>query len=159
VTIDEPSSFRMRRLLGETIAAPIWPDGLRLKDFTPACASDAHALMELAYAKGGGSVPAFEAWWRTLSQDCEYDPSLCFSLYDEQGRLVAFAQCWTGAFVKDLVVHPGFRRRGVGRALLLHIFGVFQKRGAAAVDLKVQRDNPSGAVQLYADLGMVPVSD
>ena len=149
----------MRRLLGETIAAPIWPDGLHLKNFTPACAGDAHALLELAYANGGGSVPSFEVWWRALSQDSQYDPDLCFPVRDEVGKLVGFAQCWTTAFVKDLVVHPDFRKRGVGRALLLHIFQVFQKRGAAAVELKVQTDNPSGAVQFYARLGMSPVSN
>jgi ribosomal protein S18 acetylase RimI-like enzyme len=149
----------MRRLLGETIAAPIWPDGLHLEDFTPACGRDAHALLELAYAKGGGSVPAFEAWWCALSQDGEYDPDLCFPVRDGEGKLVGFAQCWTSAFVKDLVVHPDFRKCGVGRALLLYIFQVFQKRGAAAVELKVQTDNPSGAVQFYARLGMSPVSN
>ena len=148
----------MRRLLGETIAAPIWSDGLHLKDFTPACARDIHALLELAYAKGGGSVPSFEAWWRALSQDSEYDPALCFPVYQEE-KLVGFAQCWTSAFVKDLVVHPDFRKRGIGRALLLHIFQVFQRWGARAVDLKVQPDNPSGAVRFYTSLGMLRVSD
>jgi ribosomal protein S18 acetylase RimI-like enzyme len=149
----------MRRPLGEAVAAPIWPDGLDLKDFTQDAARDAHALLELAYANGGGSVPAFQAWWRALSQDSEYDPDLCFPVYEEEEKLVGFAQCWTSAFVKDLVVHPDFCKRGIGRALLLHIFQVFQRRGARAVDLKVQPDNPSGAAQFYANLGMLRVSD
>jgi ribosomal protein S18 acetylase RimI-like enzyme len=53
-----------------------------------------------------------------------------------------------------LVVHPRYRRRGIGRALLLHIFSVFQRRGFPAVDLKVLINNRSGAVQLYESLGM-----
>ncbi len=135
--------IRMRRRLGEPIAAPIWPNGFAPMDFTKP--AEFHALLQLAYADGGGSVPAFEAWWRQLSGDSEYDPALCFLVCDDAGEFAAAAQCWTSAFVKDFAVHPRYRRRGCGRALLLHIFRVFQERGAQAVDLKVERDNPSGA--------------
>jgi ribosomal protein S18 acetylase RimI-like enzyme len=113
-----------------------------------------HALLELAYADSEGSVSSFEEWWPSLAQDSEYDPTLCFLACDRAGSLVGFAQCWTTAFVKDLVVHPRYRRRGIGRALLLHIFSVFQRRGFPAVDLKVLINNRSGAVQLYESLGM-----
>jgi ribosomal protein S18 acetylase RimI-like enzyme len=148
----------MRRALYEPLAAPIWPDGAHLKNFTPGLAGDAHALLQLAYADGGGSVPAFEEWWTRLSGDGEYDPSLCFLACDADGNLAGFAQCWTLGFVKDFVVHPRHRRRGIGRVLLLHVFHVFQARGTQAVDLKVQADNP-GALRFYESLGMLRVSD
>jgi ribosomal protein S18 acetylase RimI-like enzyme len=129
------------------------------EDFTESCAAEAHALLELAYKDGGGSVPPFGEWWRLLSQDSEYDPSLCLLVCDGHDGLVGFAQCWTSAFVKDLVVHPRCRRSGIGRALLLHVFRIFQVRGAQAVDLKVQTDNPYEAARLYESLGMVPIID
>ena len=55
--------------------------------------------------------------------------------------------------MKDLVVHETWRRRGLGEALLLHVFATFRARGAEAVELKVQSDN-TGAVRLYERAGM-----
>ena len=149
----------MRRGLNESVEAPIWPVGVYLIAFTESYASEVHALLELAYADSGGAVPSFEEWWPSLSQDSEYDPNLCFLVCDREGHLVGFAQCWSTAFVKDSVVHPRYRRRGIGRALLLHIFRVFQERGAEAVDLKVQTGNPSGAAQFYQSLAMLKISN
>ena len=146
----------MRRALYEPLAAPIWPDSVHLKNFTPGLAEDAHALLQLAYADGGGTVPAFEDWWTGLSSDSEYDPSLCFLACDADGNFAGFAQCWTLGFVKDFVVHPRHRRRGIGRALLSHVFHVFRARGIAAVDLKVHTGNMAG-IRLYESLGMLRV--
>ena len=150
--------IRMRRHLLELAQGPAWPSGMRLEPFTESCAAEVHALLALAYADGGGSVPPFGDWWRSLSHYTEYDPSLCFPVRDGNGPLVAFAQCWTSAFVKDVVVHPRFRRRGIPRALLSHVFRVFHERGAKAVDLKVKTDNSSGAILLYESLEMVRIS-
>jgi ribosomal protein S18 acetylase RimI-like enzyme len=149
----------MRRHLSPTVPVPLWPDGVHLEAFTASEAAEAHALLELAYADGGGSVPSLGEWWSVLSQDSEYDPTLCFLVRDRPGALVGFAQCWDCAFVKDFVVHPDHRRRGIGQALLLHIFRVFHERGAEIVDLKVQINNPSGAIPFYESLGMQQIAD
>jgi len=53
-----------------------------------------------------------------------------------------------------LVVHPLARRRGIAEALLNTVFLEFRHRGEKHVDLKVQLDNPTGAVRLYKKLGM-----
>jgi ribosomal protein S18 acetylase RimI-like enzyme len=155
----ERAYLRMRRHLGPTVPVPVWPDGMHLKAFTESEAAEVHALLKLAYANGGGSVPSIGEWWSVLSQDSEYDPSLCFLVRDRRGALVGFAQCWTTAFVKDFVVHPDHRRRGIGQALLLHIFHVFRDRGAERVDLKVQTNNLSGAIPFYESLGMLQIAD
>ena len=157
--VTEIRQLRMRRSLRESVGSLIWPDGVHLETFSESRAAEVHALLELAYAGGGGAVDAFEEWWSSLSTDSEYSPDLCFPAYASEGAIVAIAQCWTSAFIKDLAVHPGWRRRGIGRALLLHVFHVFQERGALAVDLKVQTENPSGAVQFYKSLGMFQISD
>jgi ribosomal protein S18 acetylase RimI-like enzyme len=57
-----------------------------------------------------------------------------------------------------LVVHPLARRRGIATALLRTVFWEFQRRGVKRVDLKVQVDNPTGAVRLYKELGMREVA-
>jgi len=132
---------------------------VNLKAFSENQAAEVHALLELAYANGGGSVASFDEWWPGLAGDSEYDPNLVFPACNGVGTIVGVAQCWTSAFVKDFVVHPRFRRRGVGRALLLHVFHVFGERGDEAVDLKVQASNPSGALHFYENLGMTIVSN
>lgn len=76
----------MRRRLNELVSAPIWPDGVHLKAFTESHAAEVHALLELAYADGGGTVPPFAEWWPLLSQDSEYDPALCFLVCDGEDR-------------------------------------------------------------------------
>ena len=150
--------LRMRRDLREPAGNPIWPEGVHLEVFTENHAAEAHALLEGAYAAGGGNVGPFDEWWSSLSTDSEYSPSLCFPVYASAGAMVAIAQCWTTAFVKDIAVHSDWRRRGIGRALLLHTFRMFRERGALAVDLKVQADNPSGAIPFYESLGMFRIS-
>lgn len=155
---DRPTSILMRRDLREPLDAPVWPEGVRLQRFAAEQAAAVHDLLATAYADGGGSVAPFSAWWSSLAADAEFDPELVFVARGAGARVVGAAQCWTSAFVKDLAVHPDYRRRGLGRALLLHAFGEFKRRGAPTVSLKVEPDNPSGAVRLYRAVGMRPVS-
>ena len=53
---------------------------------------------------------------------------------------------------------PLARRRGIAAALLRRVFWEFRRRGVKHVDLKVQVDNPTGAVRLYKELGMREVA-
>ena len=46
-----------------------------------------------------------------------------------------------------------FRRRGLGEALVREALSLFHARGADAVELKVQADNPTRAWALYERLG------
>jgi ribosomal protein S18 acetylase RimI-like enzyme len=146
--------IRMRRSLADPVPKPLWPAGIQPIPFAPERhAQEVHALLVAAYAQGGGAVEPFGIWWPSLRDDPEYDPALCFIAADETGQAVGVAQCWTGAFVKDLAVAPALRRRGLGSALLHEAFRVFRERGAASVDLKVHADNPSGALRLYQSHG------
>jgi ribosomal-protein-alanine N-acetyltransferase len=51
-------------------------------------------------------------------------------------------------------VDPGARRRGVGRALMLHVLTAFEGKGATRATLEVRRSN-LGAQALYEELGFV----
>lgn len=146
---------RLRCSLDQPLAAPVWPPDVHLKPFSQDYAPAVHALLSLSYANGGGSVCEYPQWWKNLSTDSEYDPALCFTAFSS-GTLVGVAQCWTSGYVKDLAVHPEWRRKGIAAALLLHAFQTFQMRGPQAVDLKVETGN-SGALALYQALGMVSV--
>jgi ribosomal protein S18 acetylase RimI-like enzyme len=145
--------YRMRRHLAGPLEAPAFPAGFTLRTFEKADARAVHALLETAYWAGGGGADKFSRWWPKLRKDPEFDPALCFLAEDADG-LAGVAQCWTSGFVKDLAVHPRARKRGLGRALMLTVFAAFRARGWEHVDLKVQADNPSGAVALYRALGM-----
>jgi ribosomal protein S18 acetylase RimI-like enzyme len=148
---------RLRRDLAGAVADPIWPSGFGVRSFTAEDAPAVHRLMQVAYARGGGSVGAFETWWPGVRDDGEFDAALCFLAIDRNGEIIGAAQCWTSAYIKDLVVYPHARRLGVAKALLLTAFQAFRRRGATHVDLKVEIDNPTGAVRLYRRLGMIEV--
>jgi ribosomal protein S18 acetylase RimI-like enzyme len=148
----EKFCFLMRRSLAETVPAITWPQGIVLTQYRPELAEDVHRLMELGYLQGGGRVPALDVWQRRFETDPEYDPTLCFIALDAQG-IVGVCQCWTSAYIKSLVVHPRAQERGLGRALLLNAFNVFQLRREGFVDLKVLEDNLR-AQRLYENAGM-----
>ena len=131
---------------------PLWPEGVRVRSFTLNDAESLHALLAHGYRHGGGSVAAFDVWLAQMTTDEEFDRALWF-LADATGTLVSAALCWTSAFVKDLVVRESWRRRGLGEALLRHVFEMFAMRGAGAVELKVEAANTS-AVDLYRRIGM-----
>lgn len=146
--------LRMRCVLVEPVPEPAWPTGIRPIPFEPdRHAQKVHALLAKAYSSGGGYVEPFAIWWPSLRDDAEYDPALVFIAANEQDEIVGVAQCWTSAFVKDLAVAPAWRGRGLGAALLSDVLRTFAERGVPSVDLKVNADNPSGALRLYRSLG------
>lgn len=147
--------FLLRRNLLEAVPAIAWPTGIERRQYHPELAEAVHQLMELGYREGGGRVPALDAWQQRFETDPEYDPSLCFIALDADG-IVGVCQCWTSAYIKNLVVHPRAQRTGLGRALLLHAFKVFQERREGFVDLKVLEDNVR-AQRLYESAGMYVV--
>ncbi|MCG7394867.1 GNAT family N-acetyltransferase [Microvirga sp. ACRRW] len=149
---------RMRRSLNGPVPPPAWPKDVRLVPFVPDDhAQRIHSLLVTAYAHGGGSVATFDIWWPRLRDDAQFDPALCLVAVNENNDVAAVAQCWTSAFIKDLAVAPAYRRQGLGAALLHEAFRVFRERGAAFIELKVEADNPSGALRLYRGHGFKEV--
>jgi ribosomal protein S18 acetylase RimI-like enzyme len=151
-------SQRLRCDLAEAVATPTCPTGYRLRTFATDDALTVHRLLEVGYAQGGVHVGAFAYWWPALRDDEEFASDLCFLAVNDRQDIVGVALCWTSAFIKDLVVHPVVRRRGIATALLRRAFWEFRRRGAQHVDLKVQVDNSPGAMRLYKGLGMRQVA-
>lgn len=145
--------LRLRRDLSRPLPSPDWPGDISLAPFTDGIAPALHALMADGYAPGEGEVPGFDDWWPALRHDSEFDPQLVFIARAGDGSFAGVCQCWTSAFVKDLVVTSAHRRRGIGAALMLTAFAAFRDRGAPHVDLKVRRGN-ARAIALYRSLGM-----
>ncbi len=145
----------MRRDLRADVPDCAWPAGVELGTYRAELAPALHELMQLGYRESGGRVPALPVWQQRFERDPEYDPALCFIARDAAG-IVGVAQCWTSAYIKNLVVHPRRQGQGLGRALLLHAFKAFLQRREGFVDLKVLEDNLR-AQRLYESAGMYVV--
>lgn len=142
--------------LDRATPAPEWPPGVAVHTADlDADAPSVHTLLELAFRGNADDEKPdpFEPWLAWWMGDPEFDPASWF-LAEEDGMLVGAALCWSSGFLKDLAVDPQHRRRGIGRCLLLHVFGEFRARGARAVSLKVDAANPTGAVRVYEAAGM-----
>ncbi|MGE6386481.1 GNAT family N-acetyltransferase [Pseudomonas sp. NPDC078416] len=142
----------MRRDLGLAFEDSGWPAAVRSVGLTVQNASAVHQLLMLGREYGGGRVADYASWLSAFETDPECDQALCFVLEDAQG-VVGVAQCWTSAFIRNLVVHPRAHRQGVGLALLNQAFAAFRQRGEGHVDLKVMESN-LGARRLYERAGM-----
>ena len=142
----------LRRDLTGSLPAPQWPADTRLDHYRDELAPAIHAVQRMTQDQGGGRVASLDDWRRQFVSDAECDPTLCLVASNADG-ILAVAQCWTSAFIKNLAVHPCAQGPGLGRALLLHSFQVFKQRGEPYVDLKVLESNLR-ARQLYESAGM-----
>lgn len=142
----------LRRDLTGSLPAPQWPAGIQLDHYRDDLAPAIHAVLRLTQDQGGGRVPDLETWQHPFTTDAEFDPTLCLVVSNHEG-ILAVAHCWTSAFIKNLSVHPCAQGQGLGRALLLHSFQVFKRRGEPYLDLKVRESNLR-ARQLYESAGM-----
>ena len=103
--------------------------------------------------------------WRQLMQEDAFDAGLWHIAYAiEDGAIVGFCVCHTQApgdperaLINDVGVRPAWRRRGIGRALLLHAFAEFAACGIHSALLNVDSENRTGAPALYERVGMSPV--
>jgi ribosomal protein S18 acetylase RimI-like enzyme len=144
-------------LMGVEVATqpgePVWPDGLVVRTFRAEDAQPLWNLLELAYAEEEDPYPPFEEWQTSLLGDPSFEPENWF-LVEAEDELVAAALNWKDAYIKDIVVHPNWRRRGIGTALLRQTFRHFEARGHPRVSLKTDSINPTEAWRLYERLGM-----
>jgi mycothiol synthase len=147
------SSYRMVIDLGSPPPVPEWPAGCELATLRPGEERSLHAAMEDAFADHWDyHLMSFEEW-----SAMPPDPSLSFLVWDgdeisaaEVCRQERFGMGW----IRALGVRPPWRRRGLGRALLLHAFGELYARGQRRIGLGVDAENTTGAVRLYERAGM-----
>ena len=133
---------------------PAWPDDVLVRTFREEDARGLKELLDLAYSEEPHHVPlSYEDWRTFMLTDPSFDPEAWFLAF-EGGGMVGAVLNWKEGYVKDLVVHPDGRRRGLGKALMLHTFAEFARRGIPRVTLKTDSINPTQAWKLYERLGM-----
>ena len=150
--------FTMRISLDHEPEPPVWPDGIGAATFRPEDARAVHAALNEAFAEEWGwhSAP-FEEWREHRLEAPHTDVSLWFIAW-EGDQVAGVARCEDnrdgGGWVGAIGVRKPWRGRGIGRALLLHAFGEFHRRGDVHVGLGVDAENPTGATRLYESVGM-----
>jgi mycothiol synthase len=150
--------FTMRINLEHELERPVWPAGIGVATFRPEDARSVHAALNEAFAEEWGwhSLP-FEEWREHRLEAPHTDVSLWFIAW-EGDEVAGVARCEDnrdgGGWVGAIGVRKPWRGRGVGRALLLHAFGEFRRRGDSRVGLGVDAENPTGATRLYESVGM-----
>jgi ribosomal protein S18 acetylase RimI-like enzyme len=101
-----------------------------------------------------------EAWRKFRLEDPLFDPALYFLALDGE-QIAGVSLCKRQAdndpqegYVHTLAVRRPWRKRGLGKALLLHSFREFQARGLLRASLVVDGASLTGAVRLYESVGM-----
>jgi ribosomal protein S18 acetylase RimI-like enzyme len=141
--------------LAGDIPPPAWPDGMTVRTFRVEEAEAVKELLDLAYAEEPDFIlRPFADWKSFMLGDPSFEPESWFVVEASDGSLAAAALNWKEGFVKDLIVHPGYRGQGLGKALLHHTFRHFAARGRERVTLKTDSRNTSQAWRLYERIGM-----
>jgi mycothiol synthase len=152
-------SYRMRIDFGGELPEPQWPDGITVRTTTDADTRTVYEAHQESFEDSWEhSRDPFEEWEHWLRRE-GFDPSLWF-LAEAGGEAAGVALCKPHdaepglGWVSVLGVRRAWRRRGLGRALLLHAFHVFRQRGFSGVGLGVDAESLTGAVRLYENAGM-----
>jgi ribosomal protein S18 acetylase RimI-like enzyme len=137
--------------------APEWPQGFTVRTMEPADEPRAYELIEEAFVRPDRARVSYEEWRRFIVEREDFDRSLAFLAVNED-EIVGTAMCLMDpggeeGWVRQLAVDDRYRGRGLGKALLLHAFGEFYRRGAKRSGLGVDANNPS-ATKLYLGVGM-----
>jgi len=151
--------WRMEIGLETPVPAPVWPEWV---DVSPCREGvDERAIWEAA---NEAFVDHFEVEpetsfddWLAMRKRHFWDPSLWIVVRDDDEIAAVCLSRTTGdgtGWISKLAVREGWRRRGLGRALLLDAFRRFQERGAPSVGLGVDAANAHGATGLYESAGM-----
>jgi mycothiol synthase len=153
------SAFRMEIELAEEVAPPAWPDGLVARPLEPGEGPRAYEAYTAAFADTLDfyALP-YEQWAFWLFDEAD-DPALAFLVDDGDDIAgLSISRERRGGdvelgWIHVIGVRPPWRRRGLGRALLLHALGELRARGKPRAGLGV--DGASGnAVRLYESEGM-----
>jgi mycothiol synthase len=138
--------------------APVLHGGFTIETFDEASLREFYEALDESFQDHWEhhTTPLAE-WWKQNQDAPNFDPTLWFLIRD--GAEVAAVvrnepNRREGGMVAAIGVRRPWRGRGLGRALLLHTFGEFHRRGVNRISLGVDTENPTGATKLYESVGM-----
>ena len=158
------SSYTMEIELEEQPAAAALPNGLTLHSYESGDAERLRAALNEAFAEDWHWHEVTPANFDEFYLKQRYhDPRLWLLAWDDD-ELAGFVLATSGrgsepdlGWVGTLGVRPGWRRRGLGEALLRSAFAELYARGHRRVGLGVDTENVTGALRLYERVGMRPL--
>jgi len=151
--------FTMEVDLDEEPAEPVWLEGISVRTFRPGEERAIYDVDMEAFQDHWDFFPVpFEEWRDYFLESSTFDPELWF-VAEDGGEIAGTALCSSArgperGWVNVLAVRRPWRRRGLGRALLLHAFHELRRRGYRKAGLNVDGENLTGAVRLYEQAGM-----
>lgn len=154
----------METELVEEPQMPEWPNGITVRAFVKG--QDEQATYqtdeEAAEDKGYHAPLSFEKWSARMGLDKEsFDPGIWFLACENDEiagvALNAFKKDTNTSWVDHLSVRRAWRSKGIGKALLLHSFGEFFRRGIRTIKLSVDSKSLTNAPRLYENVGMKTV--
>jgi len=155
------SFLLMERVIAEPPEPAQWAPGITVRTFASGCDEQATYLAdeEASEDKGYHTPMTFEEWAKRMSLDtAEFDPTLWFlACREEQVAGVAlsfYSPATRTGWIDHLGVRRRWRNKGIGKALLLHSFGEFHRRGIDRVRLSVDSKSLTNAPRLYERAGM-----
>jgi mycothiol synthase len=144
--------------LEEPPPEPEWPEGLEPRPFEREHAYAFWAADDEAFQdEHDYESEPFEEFVPRWLESPRFDPQLWTAVWDGDeiaATLIADLKRFGAGWVAGLGVRRPWRRRGLGRALLLRAFGQLYERGDRRVSLNVHTENPTGATRLYESVGM-----
>jgi GNAT superfamily N-acetyltransferase len=114
---------------------------------------------EASEDKGYHTPLTFEEWAKRMSLNtAEFDPTLWFLACSEDEiagvALNFYSRATHTGWIDHLGVRRPWRNKGIGKALLLHSFGEFHRRGIDRFRLSVDSQSLTNAPRLYERVGM-----
>jgi GNAT superfamily N-acetyltransferase len=151
----------MEMTLNEPPAEPQWAEGIRVRSFYRSLDEQVTYKTdeEASKDKGYHNPLNYEQWVKRMGIDRDtFDASIWF-LACAGGDVVGVAlnarDLEPGTvWVDHLSVLREWRQKGIGKALLLHSFGEFYRRGLKTVKLSVDSRSLTNAPRLYESVGM-----
>jgi mycothiol synthase len=153
-------AHRMEIALDGELPAPVWPEGVAIHTFRDGDERAFYEVHQETFEDTWEPIrETYEEWSHWLLNGPDFVPDLWF-IANAGDEPAGFAICHPYStrkelgWIKILGVRRPWRRRGLGRALLLHAFREFRSRGLTHAGLGVDSTSLTGANVLYENVGM-----
>lgn len=144
--------------LEEPPPEPEWPEGLEPRPFEREHAQAFWAADDEAFQdEADYESQPFDEFVAHRLERPGFDPELWTAVWDGDeivATVIVDRKRFGAGWIAGLGVRRPWRRRGLGRALLLRSFRQLYERGQRRVSLNVHTENPTGATRLYESVGM-----
>lgn len=151
-----------RSLVGDLPDSPL-PEGLEVRPVEPEHMRPIWEADAQAFLDHWGSRPQTEVDWERFLSRPNTDPTL-WRVAWEGDRVIGQVRSYIDpaenaeyhrlrGYTENISTAKDWRGRGVARALICQSMAALRERGMTEVALGVHTENPTGAFQLYSNLG------